>query len=344
MIRKPSAGWDREDRSVEMARQFGGVASQVMSTGVSAVVRIRAAYQAVICTFMALLFGYAGLAAGLVDKNWPILIGVGGGSLLLAWAALHNFRKAFGRGQSSRVGPGSDLSSAYPSPATSRAPYTGGGSAICYNRRKLLFRVTRLAVACVVVAWALSGSTHREPLLILFVLAFIGFALWSIATLLLMASSSDLTAISWDNQQLRVRTLTSSRQVPWQSVESVKVTRRGYRILGIIPVWTSKSLVFRLRHNGSRRKMEITSSELTIQPGMLEDLAHRIALRNAQPAGGNARYATPGWGESPVEPRTASNPWGTPATMPQVAAEPARGFGQRDRPTVAPAAFGRKVS
>ena len=72
-------------------------------------------------------------------------------------------------------------------------------------------------------------------------------------------TDKDLTAISWDDRQIRLRALTSSRQVPWQSVESVQTVRRVVRANFVVTVAKSYEMVFRLRHNGSRRKVKINA-------------------------------------------------------------------------------------
>ncbi len=72
--------------------------------------------------------------------------------------------------------------------------------------------------------------------------------------------------------------MTSSRQVPWQAVESVKTIKRVYRMRGFIPLSSSHELVFRLRHNGTRRLMRVPASALDIRPGLAETLMRVAAL------------------------------------------------------------------
>jgi hypothetical protein len=354
VISKPKEGWDREDRVVETARRFGGAASKTLAAGTSGVVRIRAAYGAIVSAIMALMMGWAALAAGLIGGNIPTLIGAGCFSLLLGWLALWNARRAFGR-----KSPAGAESQYKPAPGTwgnpqaayanmgnlAGAAETGtpaGGSAICYDRIRLVAHVARLLPACVLLAWVLTRGTHTSPLITLLLLAALGFVLWRIATLLLRATGNDLMAIWWDNHQIRVRTLTSSRQVPWPSVES---TRRVRRLWGLIPVSTSHDLVFQIRHNGARRRMTVPATALTIRPGEAEELLRRFALHHARVANTIEGAGDPfqvGNRMRTVQPDPGSRAMdGVPVAE---AAPPTQAPDPYDRAPGTPPVFGRKVA
>ena len=356
MISKPQGDWAREDRTVEVARQFGGVASKAMSAGASGVARVRAIYRAFVCAIMAIMLGWAGLSAGLIGHSLPTLIGAGCGSLLLGWVALRSMQTGFGRaplrrneststpisaGFANRQNPRAEIATAGDTPAMS----PGSATAICYDRNKLFLRAAKLGAACALGAWVITASIHRSPLANLLVLGGILFGLWRIVTLLLRATDQDLTAISWDNQQICVRTLTKSRQVPWQSVESVKAIRHVIRLWGIIPMSTSHYLVFRLRQNGSTRKMNVPASALIIRPDAAADLMRKVAIRRAQFAGGTTAVANP----SDVSRKNIAaykdlNPSDVGAVVAPEAAEHTRWLGPGDRTAVVPPAFGRKTT
>ena len=151
-------------------------------------------------------------------------------------------------------------------------------------------------------------------------------------------TDKDLTAISWDDRQIRLRALTSSRQVPWQSVESVQTVRRVVRANFVVTVAKSYEMVFRLRHNGSRRKVKINAGALTISPiaaGQLVQLAPRRAQAGNYSMGTND---TPDFGS-----RKAANGGETDAVFGRDAAERLRSFGAKDQATVARLSLGRKV-
>src|SRR5208283_4266326 len=99
----------------------------------------------------------------------------------------------------------------------------GGGAAITYDRNKLFVEAAKLGAVGALLAWVLSvGQHHRGGLVNVLALTALGIVLLRAGALLLRATAQDLTAVAWDNQQICVRTLTASRQVPWQSVESVR--------------------------------------------------------------------------------------------------------------------------
>ena len=357
MITKPKEAWDREDRVVETARRVGGVASKTLSAGGSGIVRVRAAYVAVVCAFMAVTTGWAALAAGMIGRNLPMLAGAGCFSLLLGWLALRNARIAFGRTSSMDSDSDHRLYTASPGnaqaapAATARlagAPQTGtpaGGSTIWYDRNSLIIAAAKLLPVCALLAWALMRGPRANPLVGLIILAVLGFALWRIATLLLRATDKDLTAIAWDNQQICVRTLTSSRQVPWPSVESVKATRRVRRLWGVIPVARSHELVFQLRHNGARRRMTVHATTLTIRPAEAEDQLRRVVLQHArvadriEGAGGQFQFDK-GMRAAPPHLSTGQPALDRITQPPPRTQEPET----HDRATRAPPAFGRKVT
>ena len=327
-----------------------------MSAGASGVARVRAIYRAFVCAIMAIMLGWAGLSAGLIGHSLPTFIGAGCGSLLLGWVALRSMQTGFGRaplrrneltstpstaGFANRQNPRAEIASASDTPAMSQ----GGATAICYDRNKLFLRAAKLGAACALGAWVITVSIHRSPLANLLVLGGILFGLWRIVTLLLRATDQDLTAISWDNQQIYVRTLTSSRQVPWQSVESINATRHVIRLWGIIPMSTSHYLVFRLRQDGATRKLNVPASALIIRPDATADLMRKVAIRRAQFAGGATAVANPsdvvgrkmaaykdlttGDIGAPMAPEAAERtPWPEPG----------------DRTVVVPPAFGRKTT
>lgn len=94
MIRKPPPDWNREKAPVVAARRAADVASVGVSAGRGLIYFVRAG----LFGFFALIWGWAGLAAGLIGGSLPTLIGVGGVAVLMGWLAKRNFDKALGRG------------------------------------------------------------------------------------------------------------------------------------------------------------------------------------------------------------------------------------------------------
>jgi hypothetical protein len=102
-------------------------------------------------------------------------------------------------------------------------------------------------------------------------------------------------------------------------------------------------MVFRLRHNGSRRKMKINAGALTISAVAADQLV-QVALRRAQ--AGN--YST-SVNDSPdfSSRKMAATPDLSARELDPVfahdTAERPRAFGAKGQTTVAPPSFGRKV-
>jgi hypothetical protein len=357
VIRKPDAAWGRnDDRLVETARQFGGAASNTLATASSGVARVRAAYNAAVSAFMAVISGFAALSAGAFGRNVPMAMLAGCFSLLLGWLALWNFRKAFGSAQSSRPEPGwnpdrtalGGLRAAGPAAGWAlhdgETLSSGDSTTICYDRTKIFFRAVTSFLACAAMAAVLTRVAYKAPVFSLIALGALGFGLWRIFGLLFKGTDKDLTAISWNNCQIRVRTLTSSCQVTWAEFESVVVKRNTVRLLRLIPIATSYTLMFRLRQNGSSRKLNVPASVLAVRPRDATDLMRRIELARAQSArnpmrAGDQRNADRahtrdesfrGTREGGTE--SVANPGNRP-----------QGLQTYDPITIAPAAFGRKV-
>ena len=84
-----------------MANTVVRQAADVASAGASAGRRLLWFARAVFCGFFALIWGWAGLAAGLIGGNVVTLIGAGGAGgagVLMAWLAKRSIDKALGRG------------------------------------------------------------------------------------------------------------------------------------------------------------------------------------------------------------------------------------------------------
>jgi hypothetical protein len=96
MIRKPTIDWNRE--KTPMAATVVRQAADVASAGVSAGRSLFYFARAVFCGVFALIWGWAGLAAGLIGGNVVTLIGAGGAGVLMAWLAKRSIDKALGRG------------------------------------------------------------------------------------------------------------------------------------------------------------------------------------------------------------------------------------------------------
>ncbi len=238
------------------------------------------------------MLGLAALSAGFIGRNIPTLVGSGCASLLLVWVAMRNLRSAFGSTQSRRLELNGTASPGYLQNPGADSMTPDRGSAIYYDRKKLCIRAAARCALCALLAWVIALDLHRNPVITSLVLAGLGFSLWRVATALSRAVDKDLTAITWDDEQIFVRTLTSARRVPWPSVELVDTTRRVLRLLGVIPVWRSdvRYLVFRLRQNGSSYKMKIPAYALTMRPGTAEELICEVVRRHARRAGDPAGF------------------------------------------------------
>ncbi len=367
MISKPAGDLYRhnEDRTVKAARWFGGAASTSLSGFSSGVNRGRAMIGTIYCGMLALVSGCAALAAGLTG-NSPMAVLVLGCSLLFGWVTLRNARVAFG-------GARSNLSRSWSTPdgasSGSRqeswashdnlardvgigAP--GGGSVICYSRAKLLLNTVALFPLFMLVAFAFNAHSHWHIQINVLILVVLALALLGGIRPMLMGMKSDLTALAWDERQILVRTLTTSRLVPWEAVEAILISQRVVRLMGIIPIRrTATGLAIRLRYKGSSRRMVIPGFVLSVRPAeaaaMLQDAALRRARYRAPPA--MPMPATPmhdaGGGDRPhfgqqITARSDLRTSVPNATASLAAVARTRGFGDHDRVAAAPRGFGTK--
>ena len=93
MVRKPPAGWQREESApVRAVRTTAAVARG----GARAAARGGHFAAGVFCFFLAALWGFAALAGGLIGGSLPTFIGVGAMAALMAWAGRRAFAKARG--------------------------------------------------------------------------------------------------------------------------------------------------------------------------------------------------------------------------------------------------------
>lgn len=87
MIRKPSGEWGRESAFVTHARGAAGSCATAAKVGTLYI-------RALACWGLALLWGFAALAGGLLAGSVPTLLGVGAMAALMAWAGSKMFAKA----------------------------------------------------------------------------------------------------------------------------------------------------------------------------------------------------------------------------------------------------------
>jgi hypothetical protein len=91
MIRKPPAGWQREESAG--VRTIRTVARSANSGG-RAVRRGGHFVRGLFCFFFAILWGFAAFAGGLLAGSLPTLIGVGAMAAFMAWCGCRAFAKA----------------------------------------------------------------------------------------------------------------------------------------------------------------------------------------------------------------------------------------------------------
>jgi len=368
MISKPADDYRyREDRTAEAALRFGGVASTSFAAASSGLKRVRALIGAVVGAAGAFLSGWAALAAGLLGGNIPMAIIALCSSLLMGWLALRNMRIVFGGTRSNLSGssPGSygASSGSWQEPWANNGQIArhsgtnsrGGESRICYSRVKLVLYPVMMFPLCLLLAFWLNSRMHGNIAGNTLILASLILTLLIGVRSMLIGISRDLTAISWDDHEIRVRTLSSSRQVPWEAVEAIQIRLRVQRVLGFVPIYKrATGLVIRLRHNGSRRKMIIPAFPLSMSvetaAAMIQNAAlHRGRQRAAPNLPGHeaARGGLSGFGR-----KTAAEPHlrapdlrasESNATTALDAVERTRAPGDHNRMMGAPRAFGKKV-
>jgi hypothetical protein len=93
MIRKPPAGWQREDgAAIRAVRAAAGAADH----GARVARRGGHVARGLFCWFFAILWGFAALGGGLIGGSLPTLVGVGAMAAFMAWAGRRAFAAARG--------------------------------------------------------------------------------------------------------------------------------------------------------------------------------------------------------------------------------------------------------
>jgi hypothetical protein len=91
MIRKPPAGWQREEgagvRTIRTVARSASSGGRVVRRGGHVV-------RGLLCFFFAILWGFAAFAGGLLGGSLPTFIGVGAMALFMAWCGRRAFAKA----------------------------------------------------------------------------------------------------------------------------------------------------------------------------------------------------------------------------------------------------------
>jgi hypothetical protein len=340
------------DHTAQAARLFGDLAARSLGSVGSVLDSVRAALGVLVGTMVFFVSGWAAFAAATIGRNIPIAITALCFSLFAGWIALRSVRFLI-RGMWSSPATADSLGSGSWQQPWANHGQMGRGveTKIHYNRARLFLQALILYPLCMLVVFALAGRTHSHLSFNLLVLIALALALLGGIRPVLMGAKSDLTAIAWDDHQIRVRTLTSSRQVPWDALEAVEIRQRVVRAAGFIPISRrTTGLVFRLRHNGSRRKVIVPTFALSIRAAeavaMIQAAAQRRTRHHAAPAmpihgaaGGGHR---PGFGrEIAAEPDRETNE--SKAMTALDAAQPRRVLADPDRVMVAPRGFGKKV-
>ena len=368
MISKPAGDLYRhnEDRTVKAARWFGGAASTSLSGFSSGVNRGRAMIGAIYCGMLALVSGCAALAAGLTGNSPMAVRRAGLQPVVWLGHATECTRRVRGRAVEPLTGPGRRRTEPVREAGRNHGQATiisardfgigapGGGSVICYSRAKLLLNTVALFPLSMLVAFAFNAHFHWHIQINVLILVVLALALLGGIRPMLMGMKSDLTALAWDERQILVRTLTTSRLVPWEAVEAILISQRVLRLMGIIPIRrTATGLAIRLRYKGSSRRMVIPGFVLSVRPAeaaaMLQDAALRRARYRAPPA--MPMPATPmhdaGGGDRPhfgqqITARSDLRTSVPNATASLAAVARTRGFGDHDRVAAAPRGFGKK--
>ena len=140
------------------------------------------------------------------------------------------------------------------------------------------------------VAFAFNARFHWHIQINVLILVVLALALLGGIRPMLMGMKSDLTALAWDERQILVRTLTTSRLVPWEAVEAILISQRVVRLMGIIPIRrTATGLAIRLRYKGSSRRMVIPGFVLSVRPAEAAAMLQDAALRRARSRGSHRR-------------------------------------------------------
>ena len=308
MISKPPGEWANADPPAARAVRTGGAA---IAAGVSGVARGLLLVRAVFVGLTALILGWAALAAGVIGRDLGTMAGAGALSLLAGWWAIRMGRRALGavnqdtvpvEAVCSNTAPaetGLATARAFGRKVTGTAPVGGGGSigvaaggfgragvaegaggVYSYRQGKLMLHALRMSagLAVMVVLAVVCRHSHKTGLFVFFA-AMVLLCGWYVSCVWNKIFSGDLTALSWDGRRVSIRALYGTYDVPWQDLMGCEGRRQTLRVWGIIPVSSSRHLVFRLARTGWRRRVHVLLDLTDMPDEAVRLLALRIAGR-----------------------------------------------------------------
>jgi hypothetical protein len=180
----------------------------------------------------------------------------------------------FGRGDGQREAP--------PAPQLGRAATAGVASrGYVYSQPKMLWHLVRCAAGVAVILYA-AGHNRNNSGVSLLLLAVAGMCGWYIAMVATKSLSNNLTAIAWDERQVSIHALHATHQVFWPAVVSCEAQRRTVRMLGIIPVATTRKLTLVLDQNGRRKRVSVMLNLTDMSDDAVRLFAARVTAHRAQ--------------------------------------------------------------
>ena len=167
-------------------------------------------------------------------------------------------------------------------PSLRRAATAGVASRVyVYSQPKMLWHLVRCAAGVAVILYAAEHNRNNSGVCLL-LLAVATMCSWYIAMVAIKSLSSNLTAIAWDERQVSVHALHATHQVLWPAVLSCEAQRRTMRMLGIIPVATTRKLTLCLNQNGKSKRVSVLLNLTDMSDDAVRLFAARVSAHRAQ--------------------------------------------------------------
>jgi len=327
MIRKPAESWGRESAAIATVRSAAAGGKAAVVTGG------RLMRGLALCAFGG-LWTFAGLTAGL-SGSLPTLIGAGGLGLLTIALGLHIMRGPRVAGDAALARPSGE-------PGFASAA-TGPGVSLAYSHNKLLAHAGFGVLAVLFAVW---GAGHFGGLWrVIMTLLIPVFAAMTLGAAR-RAFGGDLTALHWDRNGLRIRTLFSQRELAWSEVADIGIQQVStYAMFGLLRVGSQRSLMVRVTSGGLfNKRVGVSSSLLDLEGRTLESLVLELGAAQLGRASSSPSFASeaPSWA---LQPARASDPPRPSVAAPRSAAPAAAGFANQPPPrfgTGSTPTFGRR--
>ena len=289
MIQKPQAGWEKEGASVMGARAFleaGGTIGENAKDRFPELPKMAVP--------LLLLMGLPLLRTMPADSGGDFAKAAIGllPLLIMVYALRSQFRRhrqdaAEPRQQdmpiSDALMQGQSPSQEMTRPQGSAPVAVAGLRTVSYSQQKLATRAAGLLLMAVLFALPLALAASVDPIRSVLCLGVVAGAAWQVLVTATKLFGKDLTALAWDDDDLRVETLYGSHRLAWRDIAAIEIQER--KAGGAFDMWERRKLVISAWNISSLCKVRLPMSTLDLDERALADLMYSFAHRHDERLG-----------------------------------------------------------